>query len=161
MAYSTSKQKLNKMYERYKKLYKKRNTYSQSKEKMYTKTEFKIMHQAAKDAGVKDAVKEIVDTQFYTRKQLTTFRTAFTEFIKDLDIEEEFANTSSFDTEYLDLLNQLSEIQSNLNEYINFKSFRENIDTLMDLFWQYRDGLDKEERAYLMSYMYPQEVQIS
>lgn len=161
MAYTTSKQKLNKMYERYKKLYKKRNAYSQSKEKMYTKTEFKFMHQAAKDAGVKDAVKEIVDTQFYTRKQLVKFRTAFTEFIKDLDIEEEFANTSSFDTEYLDLLEQLNEIQSNLNEYTSFKSFKANINTLMDLFWQYRDGLNKEERAYMMSYMYPQEEQIS
>ena len=35
MAYSTSKQKLNKMYNRYKTEYKKRSAYSQSKEKMY------------------------------------------------------------------------------------------------------------------------------
>ena len=161
MAYSTSKQKLNKMYNRYKAEYKKRSAYSQSKEKMYTKAEFKIMHQAARDAGAKDAVKEIVKTQFYTRRQLTKFRSAFTDFIKDLDIDEEFAVTSDFDTEYLDLLNQLSEIKDNLNKYISFKNFRENIDTLMDLFWQYRDGLSKEDRAYMMSYMYPQETQIS
>lgn len=160
MAYKTSKQQITKMYNRYKAEYKKRNAYSQSREKMYTKTEFKAMHQAAKDAGVKDAVKAVVSRQFYTRKQLTKFRTAFTEFIKDLDINEEFANTSDSDTDYLDLLHQLEEIQTYQEDYISFKGFRQNIDTLMDLFWQYRDGLDKEERAYLISYMYPEEVQV-
>lgn len=162
MGYKISEQQLTKMYNRYTKEYMRRSAYSQVKDEMLGKVAFERKVNRARAVGVKDTVKEIVSEHFYSKKQLKEFRPAFQEFAKSIDIDADLAQAiENSDTQRVDLLHRLEEVKNNLNDYITFKAFRTNIDTLMNLLFEYKTGLDKEQRSgYLDNFMYPEEVQV-
>ena len=138
-----SKEKLTKMYTRYKKLYKARSAKSQASSTMLSKREFNIIYEDAREAKLGDTVKAIVDDQFYSRKQTEKYRAGFKEIIDE--IKGSKTAITPVEEEILDL-----------EEIINSaKDFKMNINDIAAVMFNYKYIIGEDKFGEMIS---PKEV---